>query len=150
MSSEIICETKSREEFHEFCMMADMENVDSQPSTSGSTGEDTKVFSNYDTNLLAKFKSMQSEFIDLKSRLKGESALVNRFRIDYAVYKTSYEDLDLNFTKVIKESAERETYLKTTLSKLQLQHKALISDHGEVDIKFAFLSKESIHLYEKN
>ena len=96
-------------------MMADMENVDSQPSTSGSTSEDTEVFSNSDTNLLAKFKSMQSEFIDLKARLKGERALVNGFRIDCAVYKTSYEDLGLDFSKVTKESEEIETYLKTTL-----------------------------------
>ena len=50
---------------------------------------------------------MQSEFINLKARLKGEKALVNKFKIDYSVYKTSYEDLDLNFTKFIKESAER-------------------------------------------
>ena len=87
MSSEIICETKSREEFREMCMIEDIKNVDSQPSTSDSTSEDTEVFFNSDTDLLAKFKSMQSEIIDLKARLKGENALVNRFRIDYAVYK---------------------------------------------------------------
>ena len=58
MSSEIICETKSREEFREICMMEDMENVVSQPSTSGSTGEDTEVFSNSDTDLLTKYELM--------------------------------------------------------------------------------------------
>ena len=35
------------------------------------------------------------------------------------------------------------------MSKLQLQHEALISDHGEVEIKFALLTNERIHLYEK-
>ena len=39
--------------------------------------------------------------------------------------------------------------MKTTLSKLQQPHEALISDHGEVEIKFALLSKERIYLYKK-
>ena len=47
MPSEIICETKSRVEFRKICMLAYMENVDFQPSTSGSTGEDTEVFSHH-------------------------------------------------------------------------------------------------------
>ena len=92
---------------------------------------------------------MQSEFIDLKARLKGERALVNRFRIDCAVYKTSYEDLDLNFSKVTKESEERETYLKTTLSKLKIEHETLISVHNDFEIKFDLLTNETIHLFEQ-
>ena len=48
--------------FGEICLMADKEDVDSEPSTSGSIGEDTKVFSNPDANLLAKLESMQSKF----------------------------------------------------------------------------------------
>ena len=74
--------------------MADKEKVDPDPSTSGSTDDNAEVFSNSDADLLIRFELMQSEFIDLKARLKGEKALVNKFRIDYSVYKTSYEDLD--------------------------------------------------------
>ena len=96
-------------------LLAEKEDVDSEPSTSGSTSEDVEVFSNPYADVPAKIESMQSEFIDLKARLKGERALVNGFRIDCAVYKTSYEDLGLDFSKVTKESEEIETYLKTTL-----------------------------------
>ena len=83
--------------FDEICLMADKEDANSEPSTSGSTSEDAEVFSNPDANILAKLESMQSEFIDLKACLKGERALVHRFRTDCVVYKTSYEDLDLDF-----------------------------------------------------
>ena len=113
--------------FGEICLMVDKLEVDSETATSGSTGEDVEVISNTDANLLAKFESSESEFIDHKARLKGERTLVNRFRINCGVYKTSHEDLDLNFSKVIKELEERETYLKTTLSKLKIEHETLIS-----------------------
>ena len=73
------------------------EEVDSEPSTSGSTGENAEVLSNSASDLLTKYEILQTEFIDLKACLNRERALVNRFRIDYAVYKTSYEDLDLNY-----------------------------------------------------
>ena len=73
--------------FGEIYLMAGKEEVDYEPSTSGSSGEDAGVIFNPDVDLLAKFESMQSEFIDLKVHLKGERTLVNRFKIDCAYTK---------------------------------------------------------------
>ena len=38
--------------FGEICLMADKEEVDPEPSTSGSTGENAEVFSNSEADLV--------------------------------------------------------------------------------------------------
>ena len=42
----------------EICLMVEKEEVDPEPSTSGSTGENAEVFSNSETDLLTKFELM--------------------------------------------------------------------------------------------
>ncbi|KAJ9545300.1 hypothetical protein OSB04_025007 [Centaurea solstitialis] len=91
----------------------------------------------------------EAKIFDLERNLQSERTLVTKFRIDSAVYKSSLEDLTLDYNREILESDIRESNLSNKLLFLQKSHEELNSNHGELTIKFQLLSEERTRLFSK-
>ncbi|KAJ9545332.1 hypothetical protein OSB04_025039 [Centaurea solstitialis] len=92
---------------------------------------------------------LESKICALERDLQTERNLVTKFRIDSAVYKSSYEDLMLSYNRETLESSIRETNLKNKLLSLISSHDELKSCHGELELKFQLLSEERTRLFSK-
>ncbi|KAJ9547187.1 hypothetical protein OSB04_019730 [Centaurea solstitialis] len=92
---------------------------------------------------------LEAKICDLERNLQSERTLVTKFRIDSAVYKSSLEDLTLDYNREILESGIRESNLSNKLLCLQKSHEELNSNHGELTIKFQLLSEERTRLFSK-
>ncbi|KAJ9561267.1 hypothetical protein OSB04_006427 [Centaurea solstitialis] len=129
------------------CLMADFEEPCISGSPNDSTDEEAEVHS---CSLLSKPDELsKSETLRLESQLQMERALVARFRIESAVYKSSLEDLTENFNRMELESGIRESILETKLHDLQRSHDEIESSHEELKLKFHILSEERTKLFVK-
>ncbi|KAJ9541871.1 hypothetical protein OSB04_028377 [Centaurea solstitialis] len=129
------------------CLMADFEEPCISGSPNDSTDEEAEVHS---CSLLSKPNDLsKSETLRLKSQLQMERALVARFRIESAVYKSSLEDLTENFNRMELESGIRESILETKLLDLKKSHDEIESSREELKLKFHILSLERTKLLIK-
>ncbi|KAJ9539351.1 hypothetical protein OSB04_032084 [Centaurea solstitialis] len=129
------------------CLMADFEEPCISGSPNDSTDEEAEVHS---CSLLSKPNDLsKSETLRLESQLQMERALVARFRIESAVYKSSLEDLTENFNRMELESGIRESILETKLLDLQKSHDEIESSREELKLKFHILSLERTKLFIK-
>ncbi|KAJ9553167.1 hypothetical protein OSB04_017212 [Centaurea solstitialis] len=76
-------------------------------------------------------------------------ALVARFRIESAVYKSSLEDHTLNYDRLELKYGIRESNLENKLISLQRSHDEIDSSHEELKLKFHILSEERTKLFIK-
>ncbi|KAJ9561862.1 hypothetical protein OSB04_007022 [Centaurea solstitialis] len=126
------------------CLMADFEEPCISGSPNDSIDEEAEVHS---CSLLSKPNDLsKSETLRLESQLQMERALVARFRIESAVYKSSLEDLTENFNRMELESGIRESILETKLLDLQKSHDEIESSREELKLKFHILSLERTKL----
>ncbi|KAJ9545336.1 hypothetical protein OSB04_025043 [Centaurea solstitialis] len=93
---------------------------------------------------------LESKICALERDLQTERNLVTKFRIDSAVYKSSYEDLMLSYNHETLESSIREANLENKLLSLTSFHDELKSCHGELEPKFQLLSEERTRLFLKS
>ncbi|KAJ9562965.1 hypothetical protein OSB04_008125 [Centaurea solstitialis] len=129
------------------CLMADFEEPCISGSPNDSTDEEAEVNS---CSLLSKPDELsKSETLRLESQLQMERALVTRFRIESAVYKSSLEDLTENFNRMELESGIRESILENKLLDLQRSHDEIESSRKELKLKFHILSEERTKLFVK-
>ncbi|KAJ9564805.1 hypothetical protein OSB04_000771 [Centaurea solstitialis] len=129
------------------CLMADFEEPCISGSPNDSTDEEAEVHS---CSLLSKPDELSiSETLRLESQLQMERALVARFRIESAVYKSSLEDLTENFNRMDLESGIRESVLENKLLDLQRSHDEIESSREELKLKFHILSEERTKLFVK-
>ncbi|KAJ9541684.1 hypothetical protein OSB04_028190 [Centaurea solstitialis] len=120
------------------CLMADFEEPCISGSPNDSTDEEAEVHS---CSLVSKPDDLsKSETLRLESQLQMERALVARFRIESAVYKSSLEDLTENFNRMELESGIRESILENKLLDLQRSHDEIESSREELKLKFHILS----------
>ncbi|KAJ9547087.1 hypothetical protein OSB04_019630 [Centaurea solstitialis] len=92
---------------------------------------------------------LEAKICDLKSSLQSKRNLVTKFRTNSAIYKSSLEDMTIDYNREILESGIRESNLSNKLLCLQKSHEELNSDHGELTIKFQLLSEERTRLFSK-
>ncbi|KAJ9544921.1 hypothetical protein OSB04_024628 [Centaurea solstitialis] len=129
------------------CLMADFEEPCISGSPNDSTDEEAEVHS---CSLLSKPNDLSmSETLRLESQLQMERALVARFRIESAVYKSSLEDVTENFNKMELESGIRESILENKLLDLQRSYDEIESSREELKLKFHILSEERTKLFVK-
>ncbi|KAJ9557921.1 hypothetical protein OSB04_012535 [Centaurea solstitialis] len=129
------------------CLMADFEEPCISGSPNDSTDEESEVHS---CSLLSIPDELSmSETLRLESQLQMERALVARFRIESAVYKSSLEDLAENFNRMELESGIRESILENKLLDLQRSHDEIESSREELKLKFHLLSLERTKLFVK-
>ncbi|KAJ9564618.1 hypothetical protein OSB04_000584 [Centaurea solstitialis] len=129
------------------CLMADFEEPCISGSPNDSTDEEAEVHS---CSLLSIPDELSmSETLRLESQLQMEKALVARFRIESAVYKSSLEDLAENFNRMELESGIRESILENKLLDLQRSHDEIESSREELKLKFHLLSLERTKLFVK-
>ncbi|KAJ9563094.1 hypothetical protein OSB04_008254 [Centaurea solstitialis] len=129
------------------CLMADFEEPCISGSQSDSTDEESEVHS---CSLLPIPDELSmSETLRLESQLQMERALVARFRIESAVYKSSLEDLAENYNRMELESGIRESILENKLLDLQRSHDEIESSREELKLKFHLLSLERTKLFVK-
>ncbi|KAJ9566731.1 hypothetical protein OSB04_002697 [Centaurea solstitialis] len=129
------------------CLMADFEEPCISGSPNDSTDEESEVHS---CSLLSIPDELSmSETLRLESQLQMEKALVARFRIESAVYKSSLEDLAENFNRMELESGIRESILENKLLDLQRSHDEIESSREELKLKFHLLSLERTKLFVK-
>ncbi|KAJ9544583.1 hypothetical protein OSB04_024290 [Centaurea solstitialis] len=129
------------------CLMADFEEPCISGSPNDSTDEEAEVHS---CSLLSKPNDLsKTETLRLESQLQMERALVARFRIESAVYKSSLEDLTENFNRMKLESGIRESILENKLLDLQRSHDEIESSREELKLKFHILSEERTKLFVK-
>ncbi|KAJ9565209.1 hypothetical protein OSB04_001175 [Centaurea solstitialis] len=129
------------------CLMADFEEPCISGSPNDSADEESEVHS---CSLLSRPDELSmSETLRLESQLQMERALVARFRIESAVYKSSLEDLAENFNRMELESGIRESILENKLLYLQRSHDEIESSREELKLKFHLLSLERTKLFVK-
>ncbi|KAJ9552760.1 hypothetical protein OSB04_016805 [Centaurea solstitialis] len=146
-----VCEEESSDEDDHMvkglCLMADFEGLEAVgPSTYQDIDPSEVSTIYYITDTVA---ILAAKICDLGRNLQSERTLVTKFRIDSAVYKSSLEDLTLDYNCEILESGIRESNLSNKLLCLQKSHEELNSDHGELTIKFQLLSEERTRLFSK-
>ncbi|KAJ9544876.1 hypothetical protein OSB04_024583 [Centaurea solstitialis] len=99
--------------------------------------------------LMADFEEQKLLVLPLTKTSIHLRTLVTKFRIDSAIYKSSLEDLTIDYNREKLESDIRESNLSNKLACLQKSHEELNSDHGELTIKFQLLSEERTRLFSK-
>ncbi|KAJ9552478.1 hypothetical protein OSB04_016523 [Centaurea solstitialis] len=129
------------------CLMADFEEPCISGSPNDSIEEEAEVTSC--SNLSNPVELSRSETLRLESQLQMERALVARFRIESAVYKSSLENLTENFNRLELESGIRESILENKLLDLQRSHDEIESSREELKLKFHILSEERTKLFIK-
>ncbi|KAJ9542769.1 hypothetical protein OSB04_029275 [Centaurea solstitialis] len=146
-----VCEEESSDEEDQLvkghCLMADFEGPDGVGPSTHYDNDALEVSSIPD--LIDTVSLLKAKICDLERDLQTERTLVTKFRIDSAVYKSSLEDLTLNYNREILESGIRESNLLNKMLSFQNSHDELNSNHGELSIKFQLLSEERTKLFTK-
>ncbi|KAJ9566781.1 hypothetical protein OSB04_002747 [Centaurea solstitialis] len=146
-----VCEEESSDEDDHMvkglCLMADFEGPEALGPSTYQDIDPSKVSTIPDiTDTVAM---LEAKICDFERNLQMERTLVMKFRIDSAVYKSSLEDLTLDYNREILESGIRESNLSNKLLCLQKSHEELNSNHGELTIKFQLLSEKRTRLFSK-
>ncbi|KAJ9561873.1 hypothetical protein OSB04_007033 [Centaurea solstitialis] len=146
-----VCEEESSDEEDQLvrghCLMADFEGPD---GVGPSTHHDNEAFEvSSIPDITDTVSLLEAKICDLERDLQSERTLVTKFRINSAVYKSSLEDLTLNYNREVLESSVRDSNLSNKLLSLQKSHEELNSNHGELSIKFQLLSEERTKRFSK-
>ncbi|KAJ9567275.1 hypothetical protein OSB04_003241 [Centaurea solstitialis] len=146
-----VCEEESSDEEDHLVkglyLMADFEGPESVGPSTYQDIDASEVSSIPD--ITDTISLLEAKICDLERDLQSERTLVTKFRIDSAVYKSSLEDLTLDYNREVLESGIRESNLSNKLLCLQKSHEELNSNHGELAIKFQLLSEERTRLFLK-
>ncbi|KAJ9558522.1 hypothetical protein OSB04_013136 [Centaurea solstitialis] len=123
-----VCEEESSDEDDHMvkglCLMADFEGPEAVGPSTYQDIDPSKVSTIPDiTDTVAM---LEAKICDLERNLQSERTLVTKFRIASAVYKSSLEDLTLDYNREILESGIRESNLSNKLLCLQKSHEELI------------------------
>ncbi|KAJ9541907.1 hypothetical protein OSB04_028413 [Centaurea solstitialis] len=146
-----VCEEESSDEDDHMvkglCLMVDFEGPEDVGPSTYQDIDASEVSTIPDITDIVSL--LEAKICDLERNLQSERTLVTKFRIDSVVYKSSLEDLTLDYNCEILESGIRESNLSNKLLRLQKSHEELNSNHGELTIKFQLLSEERTRLFSK-